>query len=263
MKPIIKYQGGKTKEIPVISSMMPSSYKRIVEPFCGGAAVSMHFEQECLLNDTNSNLVNLYNTVKGDDFTEVYNTITDYKKLDRSDLEPIYYSSRDTINNPFDKTEVELAIAYIVVRQLSFSGMERYNNKGVYNVPFGHYKKMGCALSALHHEFLSTKAEITSKDAVEIIEECDEDDFVFLDPPYLKRLGYHSGDGGDSLHSRLVESMKKTKAKWLFVHTEDDFYTEQLSDYDITIKAYKYTQNFGKNKNHDGSNVNHMYVKNY
>ena len=45
MKPLVKYQGGKSREIKIISQLMPKEYNRIVEPFCGGAAVSLHFEK--------------------------------------------------------------------------------------------------------------------------------------------------------------------------------------------------------------------------
>ena len=102
--------------------------------------------------------------------------------------------------------------------------MERYNKDGKFNVPFGHYQKMGCNLSPDHHRFLRDNATIKSEDAIDIINECNEDDWIFLDPPYLDRLGYTTGDGGDDLHTRLVEAMKTTKAKWLFIHSDCDFY---------------------------------------
>ena len=45
MKPLVKYQGGKTRELKIISKMMPKEFNRVVEPFCGGAALSF----SCLL----------------------------------------------------------------------------------------------------------------------------------------------------------------------------------------------------------------------
>ena len=41
MKPLVKYQGGKTRELKIISKMMPKEFNRVVEPFCGGAALSL------------------------------------------------------------------------------------------------------------------------------------------------------------------------------------------------------------------------------
>ncbi|BCU98613.1 MAG: hypothetical protein CM15mV22_2450 [Eurybiavirus sp.] len=41
-------------------------------------------------------------------------------------------------------------------------------------------------------------------------------------------LGY--AHGNDTLHERLVSCMKKSKAKWLFIHSDNDFYRDALSD---------------------------------
>ena len=38
MKPIVKYQGGKTRELPLIKKLLPQSYDTVLEPFAGGAA---------------------------------------------------------------------------------------------------------------------------------------------------------------------------------------------------------------------------------
>ena len=58
--------------------------------------------------------------------------------------------------------------------------MERYNSEGKFNVPFGHYKKMSCNLSPDHHNFFSKKATIYNRDAIDIIDECTEDDWYLV-----------------------------------------------------------------------------------
>ena len=73
---------------------------------------------------------------------------------------------------------------------------------------------------------------------------------------------YTEGDGGD-LHDKLVDRMIHTQTKWLFIHTECDYYKEKLKDFNIIIKPFGYGQRFGKNKNHANASVSHMYVTNY
>ena len=46
MKPIIKYRGGKQKEIPDFINRIPQDYHRYFEPFLGGGAVYFHMEPE-------------------------------------------------------------------------------------------------------------------------------------------------------------------------------------------------------------------------
>ena len=89
--------------------------------------------------------------------------------------------------------------------------MERYNAKGEFNVPFGHYKKMSCNLSLDHHTFLS-KCDIRQGSFVNLFDDVTANDFVFIDPPYLERLGYIQGDGGDTLHEELARCLKPTAA---------------------------------------------------
>ena len=263
MKPVIKYQGGKTKELSRIKEIAPKIIRRVVEPFCGGSAVSLHYGDTCVLNDINKAVINLYREIGGDNYPTIQRRIDEIKTYGHDELSEVYYSSRDIINDPDRHSNVDRAIAYIVMRQLCFSGMERYNSEGKFNVPFGHYKKMSCNLSPDHHNFFSRKATIYNRDAIDIIDECVEDDWIFLDPPYLDRLGYTTGDGGNNLHLRLVHAMKNTKAKWLLIHSDCEFYREMLKDYNIITKNFKYMQNFGKDKDHSGSQVQHLYITNY
>ena len=263
MKPVIKYQGGKTRELPLIDMIKPTTYSRIVEPFCGGAAVSFKYGNECVLNDINPMVINLYKVIQSSDFPLLLNRINELKTFEHDALQEAYYAARDVINKPEQFSPLIQAVSYVTVRQLCFSGMERYNSEGQFNVPFGHYKKMSCNLSPDHNRFLSNNATICNRDAVDIINECNEDDWIFLDPPYLDRLGYTTGDGGDDLHTRLVEAMKTTKAKWLFIHSDCEFYRNKLEEFDIQTKAFRYAQNFGKGKDHTGAKVDHIYVKNY
>jgi DNA adenine methylase len=263
MKPVIKYQGGKTRELPLIDMVKPTTYSRIVEPFCGGAAVSFKYGNECVLNDINPMVINLYKVIQSSDFPLLLNRINELKTFEHDALQEAYYTSRDVINKPEQFTSLVQAISYVTVRQLCFSGMERYNSDGQFNVPFGHYKKMSCNLSPDHNRFLSNNATICNYDAVDVINDCNEDDWIFLDPPYIDRLGYTTGDGGDTLHNRLVEAMKTTKAKWLFIHSDCEFYRDNLAEFDIQTKAFRYAQNFGKGKDHTGAKVDHIYVKNY
>jgi DNA adenine methylase len=89
------------------------------------------------------------------------------------------------------------------------------------------------------------------------------DDWIFIDPPYRDRLGYTQGDGGEDLHDQLVDRMVSTQSKWLFIHTECDYYKDKLSDYHIIKKPFGYGQRFGKGRNHANASVSHMYVTNY
>jgi len=262
VKPIVKYQGGKTRELPLIKSLLPKTYDTVLEPFAGGAAVSFALEHRCILNDMNDALINMYRQVSHpQSFNDIFAHVNWLKTLEHDDLSVEYYKARDHINTG-SRDPYTWAISYITVRQLCFSGMERYNKAGKFNVPFGHYKKFSCNLDWNHMKFLhQSGSSIYHGDFEPIFDMAGEDDFIFIDPPYLDRLGY--AHGNDTLHERLVSCMKSTKAKWMFIHSDNKFYRDALSDYHIMLKPFGYAQRFGKNKNHDAAQVSHMYVTNY
>ena len=56
MKPLIKYRGGKSKEIPYLIKHIPKYNGRYIEPFFGGGALFFHLKpQKAIINDINSN----------------------------------------------------------------------------------------------------------------------------------------------------------------------------------------------------------------
>jgi len=265
MTPIIKYQGGKTRELKTILPMLPSRIEgRLIEPFCGGAALMFHVEQSGRLSDINKDVINLYRVVQGQEYQDLQLEVDHLKTLTHDELEVRYYKARDTINQEWGKVDdVARAVAYVTVRQLCFSGMERYNSRGQFNTPFGHYKKMACALNQRHHKFLQN-VEIVHCGFRETISTATDEDFIFLDPPYLDRLGYLSGDGSNGLHEQLLECLTQTSARWLLVHSDHEFYRKQYGTrFRVCEGAFGYAQRFGKNKDHSNAAVTHLYITNY
>ena len=64
LSPIIKWPGGKEKELKYIIPNVPQ-YKRFIEPFVGGGAVFMGIESETyLINDFSSELIELYRCIE-------------------------------------------------------------------------------------------------------------------------------------------------------------------------------------------------------
>lgn len=178
------------------------------------------------------------------------------KEEEHDVLEATYYVARDYINQS-KNYDLDRAFYYIVLRQLCFSGMERYNSSGEFNVPFGHYKNFSCNLSEKHHDFLA-ECEIIqgSFEQVTML----EGDFVFLDPPYLNRLGYGKED--EQLHTKLKTFVDSIKNPWLLIHSEHPFYTDNYSSYSIITNEFTYGQRFGKDKDHSGASTSHLYISN-
>jgi DNA adenine methylase len=68
MRTILKWPGGKEKELPVIREHIPAYLGRYVEPFVGGGAVFFDVNTpNCCINDRSHELINLYRCVQTQD----------------------------------------------------------------------------------------------------------------------------------------------------------------------------------------------------
>ena len=62
LRPPLKWAGGKRWQVPHLRHLWePHSHRRLVEPFCGGLAVTLGLMPDrALLNDANPHLINFY-----------------------------------------------------------------------------------------------------------------------------------------------------------------------------------------------------------
>ena len=61
----------------------------------------------------------------------------------------------------------------------------------------------------------------------------------------------------------MLQSLKTTRAKWLIVHSDHEFYRTNYCEYNVMTKDFVYSQRFGKDKNHSNAKVQHLYITNY
>lgn len=86
MKPILKYRGGKSKELSQSVPHIPHFTGRYIELFFGGGAMFFHLEKpNSIINDINVRLMGFY--------TDVRNNYPELKRELR-ELEQIYTANR-------------------------------------------------------------------------------------------------------------------------------------------------------------------------
>lgn len=279
LKPMFKWSGGKSRELPFIHSILPKINGKIIEPFIGGGAFFFSVKKQSIINDNDPSVINFYNVVKNKDtyyqlksMLEVTNKLgldpsmsKDACRLTDGNLCNLYYKSRDIINSNYRLNDPVLwAHSFLVVRQLCFSGMMRVTNAGKFNVPFGWYKKFTTNLSDDHHHFLQNCSVNLGSFEEVITDDLTQDDFIFLDPPYINRAGYidPSGSIHTSLHDLILSKIKTTKANWMIVHCDDPYYRNNYKDYYILDNKFTYSQNF-KGREAKDAKVSHLYITNY
>jgi len=282
MNPVLKYRGGKSREIPRFLQYIPDDFNRYIEPFFGGGAVFFYLEPErAILNDINERLMNFYTQLKNNypEMRKQLNSLqkkyeenqAEYKKQKNlmpdkhvpNANEDLYYEMRKLFNNP-DGSFLE-GVLYFFINKTAYSGMIRYNHNGEYNVPFGRYPNFNTHLVTNRHSELLQNAELFNTDYRDIFNMAREDDFIFLDPPYdcvfndYGNIDMMNGFDEDE-HRRLAADFRNLNCRALMIIGRTEL-TEELYDKYIFDEYYK---NYSVNiKNRFNNDKMHIVVKNY
>ena len=92
LRPLLKYPGGKTAELPIISEYAPETIQKYIEPFLGGGAVYFAIQaNEYYVNDKSEDLMCLYQYIKDSnaDFFKELETIIIHPFFSRCFLFPL------------------------------------------------------------------------------------------------------------------------------------------------------------------------------
>lgn len=283
MNPMIKYRGGKSKEIAHFINNMPEKYSRYIEPFFGGGALYFYLQpQNAIINDINCRLYGFYREMKEkypkarlqlDQLQGEYEkNQKDYEELKAKDPngyaenrnEALYYQMRDAFNHKID-TEYLESVVYFFINKTAYSGMIRYNANGEYNVPFGRYKNFNTKLITEEHFKLLQNAEIYNYDYSRVFDMADNDDFIFLDPPYdcifsdYGNENYKEGFGEEE-HRRLANDFKNLPCKALLVIGKTKLTEELYGNYIVEEYDKSYAVNI---RNRFKADAKHIIVTNY
>ena len=283
MKPIIKYRGGKSKEIHLLTPYIPQYTGRYIEPFLGGGAMYFYLEpRHAVINDINTKLMNFYTAVQqnypelSEELAQLEMIYTANRKIfdahkkkcpnkrieDRN--EALYYEIRDMYNS-ITKPKYSEAALYYFINKTAYSGMIRFNSKGEFNVPYGRYRNFNTALITEQHHQLLLNTEIHNTDYRAIFSHVEPDDFVFLDPPYdciFSDYGndeYRDGFSEDS-HRQLAKDFHDLNCRALMVIGATPL-TRELYDGNIVAE---YDKNYSVNiRNRFQAEAIHIIVTNY
>lgn len=195
-QPFLKWLGGKralvSKHIkPIYDNARPIG--KLVEPFCGGLAVSLGLQPEhALLCDTNPYLINLYQVLaQGHTPAQAYDNTADD-----------YYEARDRFNDliakgKWQKTKngrIEMASLFYYINRHCFNGLIRFNSRGQFNAAYGKYKQTWYEpLDAYCKQF--TGWSFINDDFECLTDKISESDFMYADPPYDATFSNYTKDG--------------------------------------------------------------------
>lgn len=191
MKPFFKWAGGKRQILTYIKKYLNNDLidKRATyyEPFVGGGSLFFDLARNnCVINDYNSEIINVYKVIKDHPIGLIRMLKTHQKK----DSINYYYSIRNMDkNSSFKKMgNVKKAARTIYLNKTCFNGLFRVNKEGYFNTPRGKYSNpLICDESNIREIsiFLNNNdIQILNNDFEEACPDIKSGDYVYFDPPY-------------------------------------------------------------------------------
>ena len=216
LRPPLKWAGGKRWLAPKLDAIWrPHRHRRLVEPFCGGLSVTLALgPARALLNDLNPHVINFYRWLQRGLTIE-----TPFANTRKA-----YNALRVRFNDLLDSGGAETAEAagiFYYLNRTGYNGLCRFNQSGLFNVPFGQYKKI--AYRSQFDEYAGALApfEFVAGDFAAL--PLSPGDFVYADPPYDVEFRQYSPQ-------RFSWRDQVRTAEWLSTHPGPVVLSNQATD---------------------------------
>lgn len=217
--PPIKCQGIKTKLVPFIKENVKfDNAGTWIEPFVGTGVVVFNLQpQNALLSDKNQNIISFYKGIQDKLITpSIVREFLEYHGQNLSKYGEEYYKKmRDEFNKNRDP------LFFLFLNRTDFNGMIRFNRKGNFNVPFcqkpNRFSKAYITKICNQIEHVSRVMEGKNWKFLccpwqETMGKAKENDYIYLDPPYIGRDTSYVGEWPESEAIQLSVFSHKSKA---------------------------------------------------
>ena len=275
IKSPLNYTGGKYKLLNQILPLFPEDINTFVDLFTGGCNVAINVNANRIIaNDLCSEVISVYEGIQNGTTEEnirmIEETINEYN-LSKENKEG-YLELRSYYN----EGNKDWYIFYTLIAY-AFNNQIRFNKKGEFNIPFGKDRSdFNPALKQKFRDFSDAihnkNIKFTNYDFRKLsVDKLKENDFVYLDPPYLitdatYNMGWNEEAEKDllSLCDKLNEKGIKFAISNVLEHNgnKNEILIEWSKKYNINYLNYNYS-NCNYHKKDNGHKSIEVLITNY
>lgn len=207
------YQGGKFKLLTQILPLFPNEIDTFVDLFCGGGEVGLNVKFNTLiLNDYNTEFIKMFEFITQKNYEKDFDNIVEKYQLSKTNKEG-YLQLRNDYNEHKDYLSLYMLLCHSFNNQISF------NKSREFNVPFGTNRSN--FNNSLRNKYIKYVEAIKNKKVIFRdksfenlkIEKLNNNDMVYVDPPYLISVGGYERDyklkWNEKLEISLLEKLDK------------------------------------------------------
>ena len=275
IKSPLNYTGGKYKLLNQILPLFPEDINTFVDLFTGGCNVAINVNANRIIaNDLCSEVISVYEGIQNGTTEEnirmIEETINEYS-LSKENKEGYL-----ELRNYYNEGNKDWYIFYTLIAY-AFNNQIRFNKKGEFNIPFGKDRSdFNPALKQKFRDFSDAihnkNIKFTNYDFRKLsVDKLKENDFVYLDPPYLitdatYNMGWNEEAEKDllSLCDKLNEKGIKFAISNVLEHngSKNEILIEWSKKYNINYLNYNYS-NCNYHKKDNGHKSIEVLITNY
>lgn len=271
----LRTPGGKSKVVKkLLAPRFPEFSGNYFEPFIGGGSVSlfiaqMYPDKDIYINDLNTKLYQFWQFLQAapEELVKSLHSIRDaFNPEDENKGKELLERMTEALYEG-DGNLLKIAASYYVLNKISFSGMTEHGSlsKSAYKKTFNHNN----IERILEINSIMKNFKITNQHFNEFMIKPEENDFTFLDPPYMIESSNLYGKNGeihkDFNHKDFLNSVKTLKGKWMITYNDNDWIRNHYKGYNIEVVEYVYYMAFeiDKDGNKKTRNKNELIITNY
>jgi DNA adenine methylase len=263
IKSPLRYPGGKSRAVKLISNLLPE-FDEFREPFLGGGSVFIYAKQrfpskKFWVNDLYFELYKFWEMTQKD-VDALIDQIYEWKNKF-----PVGKELHKFLNENLDGfNDMERAAAFFIYNRITFSGTSLSGgfSDGAFTGRFTE-----SSIQRLN-EFAQVinGSKITNFDYEELLNKDGENVFIFLDPPYhsatKSALYGKNGNMHKSFdHERFAENMRNCKHNWLITYDDSTFIRDLFSFANIIPWTLTYgMRNINEDSDQNGKEI---FISNY
>lgn len=186
----------------------------------------------------------------------------------------IYMYYRYLHNNQEELSDFINSAIYYFIRNYTYSSMFRYNSKGEFNVPYGgmgyNKNRLETKISYLNSSYLKDRLKNTVIENTDFFDffknkETNENDFVFLDPPYDTEFSTYDKNNFDFNDQKRLSDLliNRLNCNWMLVIKNTEFIHGLYDNKENVFINYfdkKYAVSF---MNRNDRETEHLMITNY
>jgi len=266
LKSPLRYPGGKSKAIKQIIEYLPESFHEYREPFVGGGSVFIYLKQKfpdlkIWINDLNTELF-LFWKIAQSDLSQLVKEIRRIKdKYQDGKLLFLELTTVDVIS----LSDLDRAVRFFVLNRITFFGTVESGgfSQQAFQKRFTH-----SSIERLEklENILTEDIKITNLDYSQLLNNEQNDVFIFLDPPYYSatksRLYGKDGELHTSFeHQRFAALLQQCPQRWLITYDNSPEIRANFSSAHI----YEWELQYGMNnyKQSGAAKGKELFISNY